>query len=240
MEHPAAVNASSAATLYPAKYGGIEIFSFFSNRISFSISSYLAFRPAQVFAEAFSVEVLFFVVFVVVAFLVVFFLVVFNVVSFALDFEISDLVEVEALAEVLFVVGLVELVVAASVEDEADAAATSTFALAVVVCVVLCTALELEAVEIDSDSCVLRDELVASILEILDILDDSPEEVLVSALFADVLEVDEERLPIDVLAVLDAAVFEELEDEETTGPLEEPNEVTWKLPEVLDEVEAEV
>ena len=128
----------------------------------------------QVFSEAFSIKVLLGVVSVevllCVVFVVVAFLVVCNVVFFALDFEILDLAEVEALVEVSVMVDLVELVVAAWVEDEADAAAKSTFAWA---------------------------------------------------------------------AVADVAVLEEPGDEETARLLEEPDEVAWGLPDVLDKVEAE-
>lgn len=56
MEHPAAVNAASAAVSYPAKNAGIEIFCFLRDAISSSILLYFAFRLAQVLAEAFAVE----------------------------------------------------------------------------------------------------------------------------------------------------------------------------------------
>ena len=54
--HPAAVNAAWAAIWYPAKNGGTAIFCFFKAAVSFLKLSYLAFKPAQVLAEAFGVE----------------------------------------------------------------------------------------------------------------------------------------------------------------------------------------
>lgn len=229
MEHPAAVNASSAAVLYPAKNGGTEIFSFFSKAISFSMSSNLALRLAQVFAEAFSVELLFPFVFVVLECVLVdfvevaFVVVVFNVVGVALVSEVT---------EVPLEVGEVELDVVDSVEDEADAAATSTFTWAVVVCVVPVTVLELEAVELDNDDCVLKDVLLAIVLELLE---DVPKEVLVSAVVAGVLEMEKleavaEELP-EVLDKVEAEVWE---------VFDKIDDVAEEMPEVLDTVEGEV
>lgn len=56
MAHPAAINDPSAATLYPARNGGIATFAFLRVAISFPILSYLALRPAQSLAEALDAE----------------------------------------------------------------------------------------------------------------------------------------------------------------------------------------
>ena len=54
--HPAAVNAASAAVLYPLKKAGIATFSFLRAAICFAMLSYLALRLAQALAVVLDVE----------------------------------------------------------------------------------------------------------------------------------------------------------------------------------------